>query len=346
MATRALGQSLTLAELVRREDPDGSLADIVDIISETNAITMDATWMQCNDGTSHQSTRVVTEPTGAERMFGQGVTREAGVTEVINSPTTLLSGFSEPDAKMLRTSPEGWRAARAKEDAFFFNGMTKTFVSRIFDGDRTTNPLQILGINNRSDYNALSSDFVFDNAGGNASATANKTSIYFIQWGFKKVNLIFPRGLPNSDTMGTPITHQDFGERMVLDPLNTSNTAKYPAMQSWFEIAWGMDIADPRMIKRIVNISTSNIDGVDDFSFDEELMIDAFNELEDGGLGAVIYCNRTVKAQMMKRANEKGNATFTQDTEGEGPFARPVLRFWGIPVREVAQITNTQATVS
>lgn len=346
MATRALGTNLTLAELVRREDPDGGLADIVDVLSETNAIVMDATWIGCNDGTSHQHTRTVTEPTGAERMYGQGVIREAGVTEVVNEPTTLLAGFSEPDADMLRSQPEGWAAARAKEDAFFINGLTKTHVSRIFDGNRSTNPLQVNGINNRSDYNALSSDYVYDNAGGNASATDNKTSIYIFQYGFKKVNMLFPRNMPNSTDGGSPIKMRDFGEVLVLDPLNTSNNAKYPAMQSWFQVAFGVDIADPRMIKRVVNISTSNIDGVDDFSFDEELLIDAFNDLEDGGMGAVIYCNRTIKSQMMKRANEKGNASFTQDREGEGPFARPVLRFWGIPVREVAQITNTQSTVS
>ncbi len=346
MTTRALGTNLTLAELVRREDPDGGLADIVDVISQTNAIVMDATWIRCNDGSSHQHTRVVTEPTGAERMFGQGVQREAGVTEVVNEPTTIMSGFSEPDSSMLRQQPEGWEAARTKEDAFFINGLTKTFASRIFDGNRTTNPLQIQGINNRSDYNALSSAYVFDNAGGNASATANKTSIYFIQFGEKMVNWIYPRNMAPEMTENSPITMRDFGEQLVLDPLNTSNTAKYPAFQSWFELLWGIDIADPRMIKRVVNISTSNIDGVDDFSFDEEVMIDAFNELENGGMGAVIYCNRTIKAQMMKRANEKGNAVFTADTEGEGPFARPVVRFWGIPVREVAQITNVQATVS
>ncbi|KKM67486.1 hypothetical protein LCGC14_1470590, partial [marine sediment metagenome] len=113
----------------------------------------------------------------------------------------------------------------------------------------------------------------------------------------------------------------------------------------WFQIAWGIDIADPRMLKRIVNISTSNIDGVDDFSFDEEVLIDAWNEMEDNRAGAVIYCNRTILAQMMKRANEKGNGWIIAK-EGEGPFAQPVVSFWGIPVREVAQITNTQSTVS
>ena len=151
MATRALGTNLTLAELVRREDPDGGLADIVDVLSQINAIIADATWMMCNDGSSNQHTRAVTEPAGAERMFGQGVSREAGVTEVINEPTTLHAAFSEPDADMLRQSPLGWEAARTQEDAFFVNGMTKTHVSRIFDGNRSTNPLQINGINNRSD---------------------------------------------------------------------------------------------------------------------------------------------------------------------------------------------------
>lgn len=349
MATRALGTHLTLAELVRREDPDGGLADIVDVLSQINVIVADSTWIQCNDGSSNQHTRTVTEPTGAERMFGQGVTREAGVTEVVNEPSTLHAAFSEPDADMLRQQPEGWEAARTKEDAFFINGMTKRYVSRIFDGNRTTNPLQINGINNRSDYNALSSDYVYDNAGGNASVTENKTSIYIIQWGFKMVNMLYPRNMaPNAAGQNSPIRMRDYGEVLVLDPLNTSNTAKYPAMQSWFQIAWGIDIADPRMIKRVCNISTSNIDGVDDFSFDEELLIDAYNDLEMGGMGAVIYCNRTIKSQIMKRANEKGNAMYEVEStqmEGEGPFARPVTRFWGIPVREVAQITNTQATV-
>lgn len=355
MTTRALGTNLTLAELVRREDPDGTLADIVDVLSETNAIVMDSTWIQCNDGSSHQHTRSVTEPTGAERMFGQGVQREAGVTEVVNEPTCMLASLSAPDADMMRQQPEGPELARAKEDAFHVNGMTKTHVSRIFDGDRATNPLRINGVNNRSDYNTLSSDYVFDNANGNASVTANKTSIYFFQFGHKMVNFVFPRGMgPNTSGLSNeigkstvgPITMRDFGEDMMIDPLNTTGTAMYPAFRTWFVIAFGIDIADPRMIKRVCNISTTNIDGSDDFSFDENPMIDAFNELENGGQGAVIYCNRTIKAQMMKRANIKGNASFTQDREGEGPFAHPVLRFWGIPVREVAQITNTQATVN
>ena len=222
--------------------------------------------------------------------------------------------------------------------------MFKTHVSRIFNSNRATSPLQINGINNRSDYNALSSDYVYDNAGGNASATANKTSIYLIQFGEGMVTFLFPRNDSIGNTMGMPISLQDFGEDIIAD--SVVSTKKYPAWRTWFEIHFGLGIHDPRTIKRIVNISTSNIDGVDDFSFDEDLLIDATNDFEHGGRGAVIVCNRTIKAQMQKRANEKGNAQYTQDMEGDGVFARKVLRFWGIPIAEVAQITNTQATVS
>lgn len=343
MATFALGTTLTLGELVRREAPDGTAADIVDVISEVNEISRFAQWEQCNRITFHQIPRLASEPSGSERMYNQGITPEAGVTEIVTEPTEMLDGLSEVDVKLIQHQPNPAQA-RAVEDGIYINGMFKTHVSRIFDGNRSTNPLQIDGINNRADYSALTSDYVYDNAGGNASATANKTSIYLIQFGPKMTTFIFPRNDSVGNTMGMPISLQDFGKQIITDSVVT--TKKYPAWQTWFEIHFGLAIHDPRTVKRIVNISTSNIDGVDDFSFDEDLLIDATNDFEHGGRGAVIVCNRTIKAQMQKRANEKGNAQYTQDMEGDGIFARKVLRFWGIPIAEVAQITNTQATVS
>jgi len=189
----------------------------------------------------------------------------------------------------------------------------------------------------------LSDDNVYDNAGGNASSTSNKTSVYFMQFGPKRLNCIYPRGEEGGGSL--PIKMTDYG-LSVIDQVGTSQTKKYPAWQTWFDVSFGLFIHDPRCVKRIVNISTSNIDGVDDFAWHEDSMIDVYNELEYNGEGCVIFCNRTVLAQAMKRANEKGNAYFTQQTEGEGPFARPVTRFNGIPMARVDQITNTQAQVT
>ena len=342
MADNELGSSLTIAEMRRRETPDGKLADIIDVLNQENHILDYITWIECNNGDYHEDKRSVSEPTGQTRTYDQGVSGEAGVTEVVLEPTQEIASISEVDNKKYKRSadPDGYRM---QEDTFFIRGMTKTFVSKLFDGSRATDQRDINGINNRADYNSLSDDNVYDNAGGNASATANKTSVYFMQFGAKRINCIYPRGEEGGGSL--PIKMTDFG-LSVIDQVGTSQAKKYPAWQTWFDVSFGLFIHDPRCIKRIVNISTSNIDGVDDFAWHEDSMIDVYNQLEYNGEGCVIFCNRTVLTQAHKRANEKGNAYFTTQTEGEGPFARPVTRFMGIPMARVDQITNTQAYVT
>lgn len=344
MPTLDLGAYLTISEILRREDPDGRLVEIVDVLSQENHILDYITWIQCNNGTYHEDTRSLSEPSGTERAYDEGIIPEAGATEKVIEPTCMLNGLSEVDVKKARSAPEGEGAFRIQEDAFFVKGMTKTLVSRLFAGDRSVDARRINGINTRADYNTLSSSYVFDNADGNASATSNKTSVYFIQFGQKKVNLIYPRG--GSAAPGdSPIKMEDYG-KSIIDQSGTSQTKKYPAYQTWFDLDFGLFIHDPRCIKRVVNISTSNIDGVDDFAWHEDPMIDAFHQLEYGGENTVILCNRTVLAQAHKRANEKGNAYFTVQTEGEGPFAHPVVRFEGIPMMRTDQIGNDGAQIT
>ena len=338
MATDALGSVMTMAEMVRREAPDGTAATIIDVISQQNEINQYAMWEPCNRITMHQVTRVASKPAGSVRMYNQGITAEAGVTEIVIEPTEMLDGLSRVDVALNRHQPDP-----LQEDGLYFSGMFETHVGHLFDSNRGTSPAQIMGINNRADYNALSSDMTYDNAAGSASATSNKTSIYIIQFGPKMVTLLYPRNDPQGSSRGLPIKTEDYGKTIVADSVVTAKSL--PMWQTWFEVHFGVAIYDPRCIKRICNISTSNIDGVDDFSFDEDLIIDATSDLEYGGKGAVMFCNRTIKAQMQKRANIKGNAMFTQHDDGDGLFARPVLRCLGIPVAEVAQITNTQAYV-
>lgn len=343
MTTRALGTHMTLAEMLRRETPNGLSAELVDAISLVNDLPKYMTVEECNNGSYHEATRIVTKPSGAERIYGQGVAPEAGVTEVVTEPTCLVAGLSQIDCSQADGAPGGAAAFRRKEEALFVSGlMDNTFMPRFFDGDRSTYSRRINGINYRSDYNALSSDYVYDNAGGNASATANKTSIYILQFGPGMVQMITKRNSTLTPT--APFTRKDFGERLTTDP--NDSTKQLPMYQTWFEASFGLFIYDPRCVKRVVNISTTNIDGVDDFSFDEDQLIYATSDLEYGGRGAIICCNRTVKAQMQIRVNQMGQRMFTQDTEGDGAFAKPVLRALGIPVVEVAAITNTGAKIS
>ena len=345
MATLALGTNLTLAELIRREDPDGTLAQIIDVLNEENRILEDITWIECNNGTYHEDTAAASEPAGAERAYDEGVTKEAGVTEKITEPTCMLNGISEVDRAKLKHSPDE-AAARLQEDGFFLRGMTKTFVSRLFDGDRSSDIRRINGINLRTDYTSLqtygSETRVFDNCGGTGQTCADAstfTSMYFVQWGFKKVICIYPRNDPNGGGV-LPIKMEDFG-LSIINQSGTSETKKYPAWQTWFGNDFGLFIHDSRCIKRIGNIATAGINGTTHQAINVNPMIDAYSQLEYNGAGTVIYCNRTVLAQLQKRDNEEG--TFSHvDTQGEGQFARPVMSFMGIPIKRVDQISNIQ----
>ncbi|GAI18163.1 unnamed protein product, partial [marine sediment metagenome] len=175
-ATYALGTNLTIMELIRREAPNGMLAQIIDVLNEENRILEDITWLECNSGTYYEDTRTASEPTGSERAYDEGVNPEAGVTEKILEPTCMFNALSETDVMKFQHSPDPM-GARLQEDQFFLKGMTKTFVSRLFDGNRNTDPRQIMGINNRPLYSTLQTNEteVFDNAGGNASTADNKT---------------------------------------------------------------------------------------------------------------------------------------------------------------------------
>lgn len=331
---------ISLAELIKRENPDGSMAELVDVIAKVTPIASEGYWEACNNRTYHEATRVASKPAGTERAYGMGVSGEVAATEKVTEPTCMLASMCTVDAKLIEN--EGGVGKLNQEEGLFVSGMLETVAGRLITGDRSTYGMQINGINNRSDYNALSSDYVYDNAGGDASATANKTSIYIIQYGPKMVSLIAPSG-EGSKT----ITRRPFPVTLVSQS-GTSDAKKFPAYQTWFEIQFGIFIYDPRCIKRIVNISTSNIDGVDDFSFDENLLTDAICDLEYQGRGAVIYVNRTIMKQMTRRANEKGNTLFQLEKGADTAFptAGKILSCNGIPIHREDSITDTQATVS
>ena len=345
MSVHTFGSDMTLSEMVRREAPDGTLAELVDVISKENPILMDAKVTECNNGTSHKATRVASKPSGSERGYNSGVAKEAGVTDTVTEPTCMLDGMSQIDDAILRHSPDKL-AARLQEDQLFLSGIEETRSDRLFNndsgsttvGDRAAYPLRINGFPFRSDYNTISSEHVIDAAGGNASLTANKMSIWLIQWGYKKCNLIFPR---NDSLQGGQygVKMEDFGKVIVDDEAGK----KYPAWQTWFESHFGLFIWDPRCIKRIVNFSSTNIDGVDDFSFDENYLIEAYMKMKYQRQGVVIYANETVLTQVWQRVNQKSNVNFHADKD---QFGNPVMMFQNAPIRQIDALGTTEATIT
>jgi len=350
MTTYSLSTYMTALELARQLDPKGALVPLIQSLSIQIPIFADVHMEECNDGSGHIGTTEYYQPTGSWRAFNEGIAAEVPITADFREPTAMINSRFQADRAMLIAKAQGDLAKaailRSRMLGQFTAGMFKTISTALLYGTRVDGKSP-KGITTRSDYNALSSDYVHDNAGGAASATANKTSLLLIGHGPQKYHWIYPAGIaPPSGTLSQPgkaIT--GFGIRN--DPLpddlvkDVGATNEFLAVRNWMTANVGHCIEDARYVQRIVNISTSNIDGVDDFSFDENVAIDAVENMPDLQ-NAVWYCNKTMRAQIRKRHNDKGNVYYTPAE----PNAPEVLTLCGLPVHVWESIVNTEAKVS
>ena len=155
------------------------------------------------------------------------------------------------------------------------------------------------------------------------------TSIYVVQWGFKYVYGVVPRFASI-----TGLAMRDLGVRTVLD----ADSKELEAYVSLFQWRLGLAVKDSRAMKRVANIETSGSAN----TFDEDLLIEALNDLPSDRIGAVIYVNRTVKTQMDIAAKDHNNIRYGLEQFG----GVPTLFFSGVPVRRVDAIVSTEAAVS
>jgi hypothetical protein len=77
----------TLQDIVSRMNPDGSFSEIVEILTQQNAILQDAVWVEGNLPTGHQFTSRRALPSGTWRRFNEGVAVSKTRTEQVTETT-------------------------------------------------------------------------------------------------------------------------------------------------------------------------------------------------------------------------------------------------------------------
>jgi hypothetical protein len=322
MSTLSVRGQLTLIELAKRT-ANNELLSIAEVLNETNDMLDNAVWVEANQLTSHVTTIRTSLPTGYFRAINEGVPREASSSRQIVEPMGELYAYSTIDKKLVDISPNP-NQFRSDEDKAFIEGLGHTLQKTIIYGNRSDDVKQIDGLAVRSDWSSLGKPYVWG-AGGTG---ADLTSMWLIQWGVDKVHLIYPKG---SQTMG--IKRTDLGEQTVYD-------SEYNPLQGYtshFTADCGLVVRNPRNVQRIANIETSGSTN----TLDDDLIINALNQMVSRGAGAVIYCNRTLLSQLDVLAKDKTNVTYTS---GE-VFGKPVTLFQGHPVRLVDQIMDTETEI-
>jgi hypothetical protein len=259
----------------------------------------------------------------------QGVTPTRGDTSQVEEDIGMLEARAEIDDRLMRIASDPAKL-RDNENRPFIEGIGQEFANTFIAGSRTSSPEEFNGLETR--YSTIDSGqwrTVFNNG---ESAGSTNTSIWIVQWGETLAHLIYPK---NSKQLG--ITETDLGLETVFEAGST--TAKFSAWVTKFQLDIGLAIHDRRAIKRIANINASRTDAQ---SLDEDVLIEAINDLPFNARNAVMYVNRDTQTQLDILAKDKVNVNYTPD----GPFGRPQMMFRGIPVHRLDAITSTEGVIS
>lgn len=326
---------LSLADAIKRQNPDGTIADIIETLAQQNPIVQDMRAVECNDGTSHQTTIRTGLPEPTWKMLYQGVQPSKSTTAQVKDATGFAESWVEVDEDLLKLNkdPAGLMLSEAYAQ---LEGMNQSVASTLFYGDQRSAPAKFTGFAPR--FNTLSGTYGRQvvSAGGSGS---DNTSIWFIGWGENTVHTIYPAG------SSAGLSRNPIG----VETKTNADGSVLRVMREQFKWHIGLTVRDPRYVARVANIDVSDLRT--DASTGANLfrcLVDAHWKLHSRRVPngqMAIYANPTILQYLdhqSREANSKLHLTWSE----AGPNSEPVLMFRGIPIRETDALLNTEAAVA
>lgn len=337
MATLGQNGKVTLLDIAQSMDPQGKVADVAELLTQTNEILLDMPWFEGNLPTGHQGTIRTGLPTAVWRQFYQGVPPSKSQRAKITDACAMLETRSEVDVDEANLNGNA-SAFRLSEATAFVEGLNQTMADSLIYGNATVNPERFNGLAPR--YSAISGATNGQNIIDAGGAGSDNTSIWLVVWGKQTAFGIYPKGSQAG------LTHKDLGEYDAFD----ANQNRFRAYGDLWQWKCGVHVKDWRYIVRIANIDVSNLVSESSAADLVKLMVRAFARIPLPGMGnAVFYANRTVKEMLSIQAlNKSQNALSISESLrqfGGVNVAMQELRFMGVPVRTVDRIVTTEARV-
>ena len=321
----------TLADLASRMDPNGKIdPQIVEILTQSNEILDDMTFIEANGFTDHKTTIRSGLPAGTWRKLNYGVMPEKSKTVQVKDSMGMLESFAEVDKALaeLNGNSAAWRLS---EDYAFIEGMNKTMASTLFYGDTDTDPEKFMGLSARYDSTSEQNGSNIIKAGGSG---ADNTSIWLVVWGPNTVHGIFPKGSQAG------LKSEDLGEDVLTD----ANGGRYRGLRTHYRWDMGLTLRDWRYVVRIANIDVSDLTKNASSGADLiDLMIQALEIIPNMGMGRpVFYCSRTVRSFLRRQILNKNNVNLSF----ENVAGKKVVMFDGVPVRKTDALLETEAAIA
>jgi hypothetical protein len=341
--------SLTLADLGRRMDPSGKIADMAELMSQCNELDDELPMVEGNLTTGHVVTLRTALPQGTPRRFNQGVAYTKSSAAQITFGMMMLDAYSQIDKKLADLGGNT-AANREKEDVAHMEGMSQQWNGYLVYGNAWTNPTQFSGVSTFFSQIAAAQNGVnVFNCGGTGSSN---TSVWLLGMGTQTFYGIYPKGTKAG------LTFENKGD---VVPAYDSSQRRYEAYTSYFSRNGGIAVEDWRYIIRMANIDTTTAGLAGSTPPDLfAIMSKAVVRLPTAGrmvsnitksdapdriapaVRLAFKCDRTSREYLdIQAIRDKNVLLRPEDYAG-----RPIVNFRNIPIGVVDQILDTEATIS
>ncbi|NYT45139.1 hypothetical protein H0A64_09925 [Alcaligenaceae bacterium] len=327
----------TLADVAKRLDPNGQIADIVEILNETNPVLEDMTFVEGNLPTGHRTSIRTGLPTPTWRKLYGGVQPTKSTTIQVTDNTGMLEAYAEVD-KALADLNGNTAAFRLSEDRAHIEGMNQEMAGTTFYGNEGTEPAAFTGFAPRfNSLTAANKDNIVN--GGSVSGQVDNTSIWLVVWGPNTVHGIYPKG----SKAGLSVT--DKGQVTVENV--DGQGGRMEAYRTHYRWDAGLTVRDWRYVVRIANIDVSELSDSTNGEAARKalirLMVQASERIPQLGMGrAAFYANRTIRTNLRLGILDK----IASNLSWESVAGKRVMVFDDIPVRTCDAILNSEARLA
>lgn len=325
----------TLHDFLQSLDPNDAVANVGELLNQTNQMLDHMTWGEGNLLTGHRFTIRTGLPSPTWRRLYQGVQPTKSTRAQVTASTGYLEAYGQVDKALVELNGNT-AAFRMQEEAAEREGFNqKVQQSLLYDSEELT-PEAITGI--MPHFNDLSSgtgDQIID-AGGTGSDNA---SILLIGWSPTSCYGIFPKG----SKAGLQVT--DKGVQTVDAPTaDGTATGKMEAYVTHYRWDLGLVVQDYRYIVRIANIDRSLLSA--DMSTGAnlpDLMFQALDYLPSmDNCRPAFYMDRTVRTILRQQLpNAVKGSTLTVDMVG----GKRVTSFQEVPISLVDKMRVDEARI-
>lgn len=325
----------TLLDLARRTDPDGSIAQIVELLTQENLILQDMVWQEGNLATGHRTTVRTGIPAPTWRKINAGVQPTKGTTAQITFGTGMLEAYAEVDKALadLNGNTAAWRLS---EEMGHIEGMNQEMAQTLIYGNEGTEPEAFTGLTPYYNSRTAQSGANIISANDATTPTDNQ-SIWLVGWGENTVHGIIPKG----SNAGLQVT--DKGQ-VTIENADGSG-GRMEGYRTHYRWDAGLAVRDWRYVVRICNISKALL--TTDASTGPNLANLMFQALETiqslSGIRPVFYASRgTITKIRQQAAAAVKQSTLTIADRG----GVMVMDFNGVPLKRVDTMAADEAYVA